>query len=167
MNHSKILNGMPQGVKADRLIPWSAALQVVVPLIQINDPMRAVAIPLFEEWIKDRDQEISVTQTGWLWDNFFSHFSKEVGKRFTQWAHDPLSKELKNPAEVGYMQLRIWQQTKFTPWAKRLERTFWGRTALYTGTFVVAFPFVFVTVGLVTWALVQLQDPIRSMLGTR
>lgn len=74
MTLPKILDGMPEGVKHDRLIPWEAALRVLVPLIEINDPKRATAIPLFEEWVKGRDQEISVEQAAWLWDNFCTHF---------------------------------------------------------------------------------------------
>lgn len=46
MTLPKILDGTPEGVKHDRLIPWSAALRVVVPLIEINDPTKgATAIP--------------------------------------------------------------------------------------------------------------------------
>lgn len=171
MNLQTILNGMPEGVKSDRLIPWTAALRVVVPLIEINDPKRATAIPLFQEWVKDRDQELTVEQTAWLWDNFCTYFAKESIKRFTQWAYDPTSKEVKNPVEIGRMQFRIWREMHFYPWKTRMQQTFWGRSGYrvlqglgFAAVFAIAFPFCFALAGLVTWALIEIREPLRMTL---
>lgn len=172
MTLPKLLDGMPQGVKHDCLIPWAAALRVVVPLIEINDPKRATAIPLFEEWVKDRDQEISVEQTAWLWDNFCTHFAKETTQRFTQWAHDPTAREVKNPLEIGRMQFRIWREVHFNPWKVRLQKTFWGRMGYrllqclgFVLVFSIVFPFFFVLAGLATWVLIEIRDPLRAGLA--
>lgn len=171
MNLQTILDGMPEGVKSQRMIPWSAALQVVVPLIEINDPKRATAIPLFEEWVKDRDTELSVEQAAWLWCNFCTHFAKELTKRFSQWAYDPTSKELKNPVVLGRMQYRIWLEMHFRPWRARTQQTFWGRMQYrvlrwvgLAATFAIAFPIFFALAGLATWALVEMRGPLLASL---
>lgn len=99
---------MPEGVQPQRLISWSAALGVVTPLIKTNDPQRAHALPIFENWLRDRDQQLSVQQAACFWDNFLSHYVREMPARVSQWLHDPLSKDLKNPVLLARLLFRIW-----------------------------------------------------------
>lgn len=123
MSLPKLLTGLPLGVKSQRLIPWSAALQVMTPLIKTNDPQRLQALPLFENWLRDRDQEISVEQTAWLWNNFLSHYARELPARVSQWLSDPRSKDLKNPVQLSRLLFRIWVAMYHVPLKARMQQT--------------------------------------------
>ena len=172
MSLPKLLTGLPPGVKAQRLIPWLAALQVVTPLIKINDPQRLHALPLFENWLRDRDQEISVEQAARLWNNFLSHYARELPARVSQWLNDLRSKDLKNPVHLSRLLFPIWVAMHHAPLKARMQQTFFGRIGYrglqgsgYLAAFSVFFPLAMVLVGLVTWMLIEVRDPLRDAFG--
>lgn len=167
-----ILAGMPEGVQPQRLMACSAALGLVTPLIKTNDPQRAHALPIFENWLRDRDQQLSVQQAAWLWDNFLSHYAREMPDRVSQWLHDPLSKDLKNPVLLARLLFRIWVAMYLMPLKTRMQRRFWGRLGYrvlqgvgYAAVFCIFFPVAMVLIGLLTWVLIEIRDPLRAMLG--
>lgn len=167
-----LLAGMPEGVQPQRQISWSAALGVVTPLIKTNDPQRAHALPVFENWLRDRDQQLSVQQAACYWDNFLSHYVREMPARVSQWLHNPLSKDVKNPVLLARLLFRIWVAMYLMPLKTRMQRTSWGRMGYrvlqgvgYAGVFCILFPVAMVLVGLLTWVLIEIRDPLRAMVG--
>jgi hypothetical protein len=164
---STLLIGLPSGMKTNLLIPFEAALRVVTPLIEINDPKRATSIPLFEEWLKDRNQDLTLEQTAWLWENFCARYAMESKKRLTQWAYAPWANDLKNPFQHMAMFLQIFKTMHFRPWRDRMQSSMTGRmlyrllSALACGVSFFAFVAVF---QFVAWALMEAREPLTMLL---
>ena len=166
-NMHRILNGLPMGVKTSRLLPLDAALALVVPMLEKNDPLRASAIPLFETWIKDRDESLSVDQTVWLWENFTAQFVRELPARLSQWLYAPLSGDRKNPVSLARDLIDSWVGMTYRPWKAKKTATPLGRMQVKAvellppiATFIVALPLFTMLYS----ALFEWRDPVIAAL---
>lgn len=155
------LTNLPAGVHTDRVLPLPAALRLVVPLIKANDPARASALPLFEDWLKVRGRDLSVHETARLWENFNSEFGKDARKQMARWAANPMDRNMKNPVKLLLDRFNVWRTYTYAPWEKRLRSTFAGNLLFRAGQALFLIAFVVVCGPFIMWFGAGLHELVQ------
>lgn len=115
VTHSLLLQGLPQGIAVNRLLPLDTVLQIIAPQIQLNDPERANILPVFAQWLKDREVDVTVDQAAWLWANYTTQFLRELPKRVSQWTHAIGKGERKSPLVLAAELSKVWVSMVLRP----------------------------------------------------
>lgn len=152
---SNVLDGIQPSFKRDLEIPWKAALKVVVPLIEVNDSSRIAAIPLFEEWIEERGEDLTVNQAAQLWINFYGQYQHEMPRRIWHWMKDMDSGAQKRPSQLTAAYFKILVAMHLQPWKLAMLQTKAGAAA-----YRVLTSLGYLSVFLVTLVLIHAADQL-------
>lgn len=95
-----VLAGIDPGMNTQRVLPLSAVLRVMEPLIQRNDPSRAPAFALYAMWLNERDVDMPLSLAAEFWENFLMQFTREIPVRCQQWAQSINAPGLRSPLSL-------------------------------------------------------------------
>lgn len=117
-----LIGQIPGSTDKTHVMPSCAAMRIFRPVLCQHADLRAV--DQFEQWISNRQMDISLEQLAGLWVNCETFYLRELPQRITQWLCD---RSLRSPYWMGIDFMRLIVLRRWNPWVIRKSATLPGR----------------------------------------
>lgn len=117
-----LIDQIPGNPDTTHVMPSRAAMRIFRPVLCQHADLGAV--DSFEQWISNRQKDVSLEQLAGLWVHCEMSFIKELPCRFTRWADD---RTTRSPFQLGVDFARLIVSRRWSTWVIRKSGTLSGR----------------------------------------